>query len=60
MWSNPLLDAVNLSTVPGLQWFFDAPLEADRLWSPSKFRAPVQSQCESLWNLAIEETLVGA
>ena len=60
MWSRPLLDAIDLSTVPGLQWFFDAPLEAERLWSPSEFLTPVQSQCENLWQRAIEETLVGA
>ena len=60
MWSKPLLDAIDLSSVPGLQWFFDAPLEADRLWSPSEFLTPVQSQVENLWQRAIEETIVGA
>ena len=60
MWSKPLLDAIDLSTVPGLQWFFDAPLEADRLWSPNEFLTPVQSQVENLWQRAIEETMVGA
>ena len=60
MWSKPILDAIDLSTVPGLQWFFDAPLEADRLWSPNEFLTPVQSQCENLWQRAIEETMFGA
>ena len=60
MWSKPLLDAIDLSSVPGLQWFFDAPLHADRLWSPSEFLTPVQSQVENLWQRAIEETIVGA
>jgi ABC-type glycerol-3-phosphate transport system substrate-binding protein len=60
MWSKPILDKVDLSSVPGLQWFFDAPLEADRLWSPSEFLTPVQSQVENLWQRAIEETIVGA
>lgn len=60
MWSKPLLDAIDLSSVPGLQWFFDAPLQADRLWSPSEFLTPVQSQVENLWQRAIEETVVGA
>ncbi len=60
MWSKPLLDEIDLSTVPGLQWFFDAPLEADRLWSPNEFLTPVQSQVENLWGRAFEETVVGA
>ena len=60
MWSKPLLDAIDLSSVPGLQWFFDAPIHADRLWSPSEFLTPVQSQVENLWQRAIEETIVGA
>ena len=60
MWSKPLLDAIDPSSVPGLQWFFDAPLEADRLWSPCEFLTPVQSQVENLWQRAIEETIVGA
>lgn len=60
MWSKPLLDAIDLSSVPGLQWFFDAPLEADRLWSPNEFLTPVQSQVENLWSRALEETAVGA
>lgn len=60
MWSRPLLDAIDLSSVPGLQWFFDAPLEADRLWSPNEFLTPVQSQVENLWDRALEETVVGA
>lgn len=59
MWSKPLLDAIDLSTVPGLQWLFDAPLEADSLWSPNEFLTPVQSQVENLWNPAFEETVVG-
>ncbi len=60
MWSKPILDAIDLSSVPGLQWFFDAPLEADRLWSPNEFLTPVQSQCENLWTRAFEEVTVGA
>ena len=60
MWSKPLLDAIDLSSVPGLQWFFDAPEEADRLWSPNEFLTPVQSQVENLWGRAIEETIFGA
>ena len=60
MWSKPLLDAIDLSSVPGLQWFFDAPLEADRLWSPSEFLTPVQSQVENLWGRAFGEVIVGA
>ena len=60
MWSRPLLDAIDLSSVPGLQWFFDAPLEADRLWSPNEFLTPVQSQVEILWGRAFEEVTVGA
>ena len=59
MWSKPILDAIDLSGVPGLQWFFDAPLEADRLWSPNEFLTPVQSQCENLWTRAFEEVTVG-
>jgi len=60
MWSKPLLDAIDLSSVPGLQWFFDAPLEADRLWSPNEFLTPVQNQIEALWVRAFEEVTVGA
>lgn len=60
MWSKPLLDAIDLDSVPGLQWFFNAPLEADRLWSPNEFLTPVQSQVENLWQRAFEETVVGA
>ncbi|MEM7134368.1 MAG: substrate-binding domain-containing protein [Chloroflexota bacterium] len=60
MWSKPLLEAIDLSLVPGLEWFFNAPLEADRLWSPSDFLTPVQSQVENLWQRAIEETMFGA
>ncbi|MEM7530629.1 MAG: hypothetical protein AAF639_00510 [Chloroflexota bacterium] len=60
MWSKPLLDAIDLSTIPGLEWFFDAPLEADRLWSPNEFLTPVQSQVENLWQRAFEETIFGA
>ena len=60
MWSKPILDKIDLSSVPGLQWFFDAPLEADRLWSPNEFLTPVQSQVEGLWERAIGETIFGA
>ena len=60
MWSKPLLEVIDLSGVPGLEWFFDAPLHADRLWSPAEFLTPVQSQVENLWARAFEEVTVGA
>ena len=55
-----MLDVIDLDTVPGLQWFFDAPLEADKLWSPNEFLTPVQSQVENLWQRAIDEAIYGA
>jgi sn-glycerol 3-phosphate transport system substrate-binding protein len=60
MWSKPILEVLDLDSIPGLRWFFDAPSEADTLFNPGMVNTPIQTQVESLWRRAVEEAIYGA
>lgn len=60
MWSKPIVEVLDLDSIPGLRWFFEAPNEADKLFSPNMVNTPIQTQVESLWTRAVEEAIYGA
>jgi ABC-type glycerol-3-phosphate transport system substrate-binding protein len=56
MWSTQTATGIDTSGIPGLQWFFDAPNQADKLWGPDTY-PPIMTQVEKYWTQAIQETI---
>ena len=56
MWSKQTATGIDTSSIPGLQWFFDAPTKADKSFTPDTY-APIMTQLETLWTRAAQESI---
>jgi ABC-type glycerol-3-phosphate transport system substrate-binding protein len=58
-WSKSLVKKYDVAKAPGLDWFLNAPNEADKVFTAADFGTLVAGQIDKLWARALEEVIYG-